>query len=541
MVFKHFNIKQKVFGLIAVVLAVIVFIGIYSYQAFTPVAKNWSDYQSQVKERQTLLMSIKEEFGYGGMIHNFKNYVLRGDDKFIGRIDKHFANLNLELTAYAALQGISTIEQEALNAIADVMASYHKNTRVVEQLFKEAKTPSQIDQRVKISDKPALEAFEVLNTEYTALLATYNVKMDAAISDAIAELLIGLVICAMFVTAALTWLYANIMPPLKSLNLTMEDIAEGDGDLSVRLDDSRGDELGNLAGSFNKFISKLESIIVKEKAIIADIATRSDLLSNTAASSTESMNSQQQHTQELASAIEYLSEAIKNVGDNADSASQASAQTDAESNSGKDAVNQSMEEVKKLQARMISVSNIISKLNGASEEIGQVVSVIAGIAEQTNLLALNAAIEAARAGESGRGFAVVADEVRGLAKRTAASLDDIRRMTTQLQSGSQEAVSAITQGQQEVKNSVSIAEGAKDNIEQISFGIGTIHTMNQQIAGVAQEQTQLTQEMTQSIQNVSQMSSSILQDSTSIAEQSQSLAQLSAQLKSLTAQFKVSA
>jgi methyl-accepting chemotaxis protein len=138
-----------------------------------------------------------------------------------------------------------------------------------------------------------------------------------------------------------------------------------------------------------------------------------------------------------------------------------------------------MQEVKKLQDRMTSVSGFIGKLNCASEEISQVVCVIAaGIAEQTNLLALNANIEAARAGESGRGFAVVADEVRGLAQCKAASLDDIRRMTGQLQSGTQEAVSAISQSQQEVEASDSIAEGAKDNIEQISIGIDTIHTMN---------------------------------------------------------------
>jgi methyl-accepting chemotaxis protein len=539
--FKNYNIKQKVFALIAIVLVVILFIGLFSYQSIIPVSKNWQNFQHQVALRQSTLMKIKADFGYGGMIHNFKNYVLRGQDKYVDRINKNHQQLNQEIITYQGIVGLSAEERSALTAISGVMENYHENTALVQEMFAKGMTSQQIDAAVKISDKPALQAFELLDKEYELLSSGYNLKIDNAISHSIIAMLGGLVICAIFICLSLIWLYANIMPPINSLNETMADIAGGEGDLSVRLQDSRKDEIGTLARSFNIFISKLESIIMQQQNIIGDIAVRADQLSKSALSSTESMNQQQQHTLEIATAIEHLSSALGDVGESANTASETSARTDSQSSDGQSAVNQSMQEVQKLQARITSVSQVIGKLNGASEEISQVVNVIAGIAEQTNLLALNAAIEAARAGDSGRGFAVVADEVRGLAQRTAASLDDIRRMTEQLVVGTREAVLAMDQGQEEVQNTVSIAQGAKDNIEQISMGIGTILQMNQQIAGVAQQQSSITQEMNLSIQNVSQMSVSILEDSTSIATETAGLAELSSQLKILTDQFKVSA
>ena len=334
--FKNYNIKQKVFALIATVLMVILLVAIYSYMAIIPVSKNWKDFQHQVEVRQSLLMQIKAEFGYGGMIHNFKNYVLRGQDKYVGRINNNYERLNNEIVEYQKIAGLKEEEKLALTAIAQVMSNYHKNTSLVQSMFAKGMSSKQIDSAVKISDKPALEAFDLLDKEYEQLSSGYNLKIDDAISHSIIALLAGLFICAIFIAMALVWLYANIMPPLNSLNETMSDIAEGEGDLSVRLQDSRKDEIGALAKSFNRFISKLESTIMQQQNIVGDIALRAEQLSKSAISSTQSMNQQQQHTLEIADAIEQLSGALGDVGESANTASETSAQTDSQSSSGPD-------------------------------------------------------------------------------------------------------------------------------------------------------------------------------------------------------------
>ncbi len=539
--FSNFIIKQKVFRLIAIVLILISLIGLYTYRAITPVTDSWAGYQSQAAQRQQLLLSIKADFGYGGMIHNFKNYVLRGQDKYVSRIDNNFKTLTQTIARYNNLDGITEEEQAALKAIAEVAGNYHRNTSLVQKLFSQGKSATDVDGMVKISDKPALDAFDKLDEHYHLMTGDFSGRIDGAISDASYSLIIGLTITALLITAALGWLYASVIPPLNNLNKTMADIAEGEGDISVRLNESRLDELGQLAKAFNLFISKLESIIIQQQSIIQNIADRANGLSQAATSSHQAIENQQSHTEQLATAINELSATVNDVATNASTASTASESADSLSTEGLTAVNQSMKEVQKLQSRMQQVSGVIGEVSSASDEIGQVVSVISGIAEQTNLLALNAAIEAARAGESGRGFAVVADEVRGLAQRTTASLEDIRRMTDQLQSGTRGAVSAIEQGQKEVENSVSIAQVARDNIEQVNNEVSTIRDMNIQIATAAEEQSAVTEDMNQNVHSVSLMSSSILEDSTRIAQESDGLARLSMKLKELVGQFKVSA
>jgi methyl-accepting chemotaxis protein len=112
-----------------------------------------------------LLVSIREEFGYGDMMHNFKDYLLLGAEKIIARVDIHYRKLNAELKDFAALKSVFSTKEDASNAISVIVASYYRSARVVEGSFKAGTPLSQIDKTVKVGDETTAEAFEILRKE----------------------------------------------------------------------------------------------------------------------------------------------------------------------------------------------------------------------------------------------------------------------------------------------------------------------------------------------------------------------------------------
>ena len=541
MIMFNFSIRKKLILTASVVLFLILACGLYLFATVSPILKEWDDYQQQAATRQVLLLNIKSHFGYGAMIHNFKNYVLRGQDKYLDRISKNYKDISRDVAQYNQLEGLTNDEREALKSIARVAKLYYDHSLMIKDMFAQQKSVFRIDSAVKIDNKPAFVAFDVLNSQYHSMTDKYGEAIKQGIMRAKFTLVFGLVGISVVIAGLLTILYFSIIPSLLLLNKTMTEISRGEGDLSVRLEESKKDELGQLAISFNIFVSKLESIISEEKNIIKNIFNHSEELKAVIITSNQSIENQVANTEQLASAINEMTSSVEDVANSAVNASSATEQINVTANDGQQAVNNTMGQIQAINSHLEQASDVINEVNQASDNIGQVLNVISAIAEQTNLLALNAAIEAARAGESGRGFAVVADEVRGLAQRTASSLGDIKAIIEQLQSGARTAVDSMKQGVDEVTEGSTIAQQASENITLIVSDMKAVGDMNRQIVSATKEQSSVAEEMSRNVHEISDMSSSILGSSQHISERSTELALMTARLKELAESFKTRA
>lgn len=327
--------------------------------------------------------------------------------------------------------------------------------------------------------------------------------------------------------------------PLSAAVAAMKDISEGEGDLTARLEVSGKDEIGQLAKSFNGFISKIQQIIKEVTASTSQLSAAAEEMSMITTETREGVQRQQTETNLVATAMNEMSSTVHEVANNAESAASAASQADSQTEQGKQIVSSTMSSITNLAAEVEKASSVINQLEKDSESIGSILEVIRGIAEQTNLLALNAAIEAARAGEQGRGFAVVADEVRSLASRTQESTQEIQGMIERLQKGSRDAVNAMEAGKEQAQMTVGQASQAEASLSEISSAVAQISEMNAHIAQAARQQGEVAEETNKNIVNIAQVAEGTANGAEQLATASQEMANLAVNLESQVSHFKV--
>ncbi|KFX71540.1 chemotaxis protein [Pseudomonas taeanensis MS-3] len=316
--------------------------------------------------------------------------------------------------------------------------------------------------------------------------------------------LIGVGVALVFL-CLVVWLARGLVRPIRQVTAALVEIGGGGGDLTRQLDESRADELGDLARGFNRFIGSQRSLIgevlATSERLRSAVGQVAQVVENTAGRSGQ----QQEMTDMVATAVHEMGLTVQEIARNASSAADASHSARDEAQRAGLVVGQSIEHIERMSTDIGGAAAAVSELAEQVASIDQVLAVIRGISEQTNLLALNAAIEAARAGELGRGFAVVADEVRTLASRTQASTDEIQQMILRLKQGADTAVSSMHAGQAATSTGVEASQRTGQSLGAITTQVESISDMNTQVAAATEEQSSVTEEINRNVQGIADL------------------------------------
>lgn len=352
------------------------------------------------------------------------------------------------------------------------------------------------------------------------------------------NLILGVTVFVLLMVTGI-WITRSITHPLGAMLVMLKDIAQGEGDLTKRLDESAAGELGEVSRWFNLFIDKLRGVIAMVARDAGRLAESASHLRTSAGQMADGTGQAAAQAGNVATASEEMAATSADIARNCHEAAVGSREAGEAAKSGSAVVEETVAVMDGIARQVTQSARTVETLGARSDQIGEIVGTIEDIADQTNLLALNAAIEAARAGEQGRGFAVVADEVRALAERTTKATKEIGEMIRTIQSETKLAVTAMEDGVKGVEAGTEKAARSGDSLRLIQERIDSVTLQVSQIAAAAEEQTATTGEITRSIFDISEAINSSAGGSGEAAAAASDLSTLADDLTRLVGQFRL--
>ncbi len=445
-----------------------------------------------------------------------------------------------------ALHKQRTLQAERADEINSMEAAllkyYDKAVALSQGMVDGTADMAKISDKVEAKNTALQEISEDMRNFRDASDQSFIDTVKAADATATSTLQLGLVVGGITVVILLfvsVSIVSSVTKSLGAVSNSLQDIAQGQGDLTQRIEQRSNDEIGELVYWFNVFVEKLHGTIGEVVTVIRPLTDVSADLKNVSQETEKLSSAQSASASHVSEAMMDMLSSVNAVAAHAESAAEAAKDADEESQRGKKVVNDTVNSINDLAAEVERAGGVIIKLEKDAENVGSILDVIKAIAEQTNLLALNAAIEAARAGEQGRGFAVVADEVRTLASRTQESTQQIQEVIEQLQSAAQQAVKVMQAGQGQARSSVQQAAKTGDSLQAITGKVASISDMNRQIAAATVQQQNTSKSIQSNVIRMRDASQSAVASTLKVKDLSTALDELAQKLSAVSRQFKV--
>ena len=394
----------------------------------------------------------------------------------------------------------------------------------------------------EILGTPYFTAYDpITNSEGKTIGVLYvGVKKSEFFSsfDRLKYILAVIALGSIFVSGILVWLVINnSLKKLKQVVSVLEEVSRGN--LSVKVEGTGRDEIGQLAASVNKMLGDMNTTLAKVITTSINVASAANQLfatSERVAVGAEEVASQ---AGSVATASEEMATTSTEIAHNCSMAAESSQRATDSAINGTSIVRETVSVMNMIADKVMNSAKTVESLGGRSDQIGEIIGTIEDIADQTNLLALNAAIEAARAGEQGRGFAVVADEVRALAERTTRATKEISQMIKLIQSETKGAVIAMEEGVKEVQNGTAKAARSGNALQDILDQINAVTLQVNQMATAAEQQTATTSEISSNIQQITEVVQGTAKGADESALAANQLAKMAEELQDLVGHFKL--